>query len=169
MIPFYTGSGAMDAQTLDERWLRNHEASMQRLALKERAIAFLGGKCQKCGYDKCPAAFDFHHYDPREKDFVISSRMAWSEALEAELKKCILLCANCHREAHAGWHPDLIADEDQGWGGDDFERDEELLALDWDDDADTEVQSEPPNSDDRLSDPGGPNPLLHALADALRD
>lgn len=120
----------MDAQTLDERWQRNHDASMKRLALKERAIAFLGGKCQQCGYAKCPAAFDFHHLDPREKDFDISSRMAWTPAMETELKKCVLLCANCHREAHYGLHPDLIIREEEGmdygeelgdWEGEDTE------------------------------------------------
>ena len=106
----------MDAATLDERWHRNHEASMKRLALKERAIAFLGGKCQGCGYSHCPAAFDFHHMDPREKDFDISTRVAWSEALEVELKKCVLLCANCHREAHAGWRSEFLLTEDMAYG-----------------------------------------------------
>ena len=89
---------------------------MRRLALKERAIAFLGGACQKCEYNRCPAAFDFHHLDPREKDFDISSRVAWTPALEDELKKCVLLCANCHREAHAGWHSDLLIQEEEGMG-----------------------------------------------------
>lgn len=119
----------------DERWQRNFEASQKRLALKERAIAFLGGSCCKCGYDKCPAAFDFHHLNPREKDFDISSRVAWSDTLEAELKKCVLLCANCHREAHAGWHSDLI-DDDWGNGGD----------LNWDGE-DTDVTPMSPTAD----------------------
>lgn len=100
------------------------EASQRRLALKERAIAFLGGKCQICGYDKCPAAFDFHHPDPRVKDFVISSKMSW-EAIEPELKKCILLCATCHREVGAGWHPGYVVDEDDDRGGDLNEPDED--------------------------------------------
>lgn len=122
--------GAFDAKTLDERWQRNQEASARRLALKEQAIAHLGGKCQKCGYDACPAAFDFHHLDDREKDFDISSKQSWATLLP-ELDKCILLCANCHREAHAGWHPDLLT-LDEGNAG-------YLHELDWgDDESDTD-------------------------------
>lgn len=72
-----------------------------RRRLKQRAIEYLGGKCQQCGYAKCPLAFDFHHKDPSEKDFTISnySNLCWAK-IEAEIKKCILLCANCHRELH---------------------------------------------------------------------
>jgi hypothetical protein len=51
---------------------------------------------------------DFHHLDPLEKDFSISSRCTSFEAVRAELDKTVLLCANCHREAHDGLHPWLI-------------------------------------------------------------
>lgn len=105
------------ARSLDERWQRNFEASGRRLDLKERAVAYLGGRCNICGYDKCPSAFDFHHIDPTEKDFVISSKTSW-EAIEPELRKCVLLCANCHREVHAGWHPGFLALEERDYGED---------------------------------------------------
>jgi len=45
-----------------------------------------------------------HHLDSSEKDFGISSRgytRSWKRVQE-ELKKCVLLCANCHREVHVG-------------------------------------------------------------------
>jgi len=131
MIFFYTGRGmtfdpgTLDAKTLDERWQRNQEASARRLALKERAIAHLGGKCQQCGYNTCAAAFDFHHLDDNEKEFDISSKQSWA-AIEVELAKCVLLCANCHREAHAGWHPDLLTLEESNAGY--------LHELDWGED-----------------------------------
>ena len=97
---------------LDKKWQRNFEAYQKRTALKERAVAFLGGKCQICGYDKCPAAFDFHHIDARLKDFTVSERAVWSKELEEELRKTALLCATCHREVHAGWHAGFIEDDE---------------------------------------------------------
>lgn len=95
------------AAELDERWARNYNASQKRLWLKERAVAHLGGRCQICGYNKCLASLDFHHRDPKQKDFEISQKLSWS-ALKSELQKVALLCANCHREVHAGLHPQLL-------------------------------------------------------------
>ena len=60
-----------------------------------------GGKCVRCGYDKCSGALEFHHIDPSQKDFTISNDRAKLEESIEESKKCILLCANCHRELHA--------------------------------------------------------------------
>lgn len=74
----------------------------RRLKVKQMAINYKGGKCQKCNYDKCNAALDFHHLDPNEKDFGIGEKgytRSW-EKIKIELDKCILLCANCHREIH---------------------------------------------------------------------
>lgn len=70
---------------------------------RTRMINVMGGCCQICGYNKCANALEYHHLDPKAKDFTISSK--WSRSWEStceELKKCILLCANCHREIHAG-------------------------------------------------------------------
>lgn len=69
--------------------------------LKQQAIEYMGGQCQKCGYNKCPGAMDFHHTNPEEKDFGISKVNGKSfESIKNELDKCILLCSNCHRELH---------------------------------------------------------------------
>ena len=60
-------------------------------------------KCEKCGYDKCPEALDFHHIDPNEKEGQIARMITSSYGLDKvkdEIKKCIVLCANCHREFH---------------------------------------------------------------------
>jgi len=93
--------------SLDERWARRFKASQTRLRLKERAVSQLGGACQSCGYRKSVQALEFHHRDPSEKDFEISSKMSWA-AIEPELQKVVLLCSNCHRETHAGLHPQLL-------------------------------------------------------------
>ena len=59
-----------------------------------------GGKCQRCGYNKCLKALEFHHLNPSQKDFTISNdRFKLKQAVE-ETKKCVILCANCHRELH---------------------------------------------------------------------
>jgi DNA invertase Pin-like site-specific DNA recombinase len=59
--------------------------------------------CLSCGYTKCSQALEFHHRSKTEKKFPISiaANREESEVIE-ELMKCTLLCANCHREVHAG-------------------------------------------------------------------
>lgn len=50
-----------------------------------------------------PVCLDFHHIDPNEKDFTISKHRGKSkENLLKEIKKCVCVCANCHRKIHAG-------------------------------------------------------------------
>jgi len=59
--------------------------------------------CAICGYNKCDAALSFHHTDPKDKKFNISTRtLCLKESrIVNELNKCILLCCRCHREIHA--------------------------------------------------------------------
>lgn len=97
----------------DERWHRNFEASQKRVALKEQAVEHMGGKCLLCPYDN-PIALEFHHTNPREKDFEISSSTSWSRIVE-ELKKCVLVCSNCHKEIHAGYHPEYLVSDEDHW------------------------------------------------------
>lgn len=61
-----------------------------------------GGKCIRCGYDKCMSALEFHHLDPNQKDFTISNDKFKLQEVVKESKKCILICSNCHKEVHAG-------------------------------------------------------------------
>ena len=70
---------------------------------KRVAIEFLGGKCSICGYDKYFGALDFHHIDPKTKEYDWKKYRQMSLAkLKNELIKCILVCSNCHREIHGG-------------------------------------------------------------------
>jgi hypothetical protein len=74
--------------------------SKRRRVVKQKAVELLGNKCCRCGYNKCLRALHFHHIDPSSKDFGIADKgatRAWNK-VEAELSKCILLCANCHAE-----------------------------------------------------------------------
>jgi hypothetical protein len=72
--------------------------------LKQDAINYKGGCCQKCGYNKYNGALEFHHIDPTQKDFTIAhlKLTTFNETIKKELDKCILVCANCHREIHGG-------------------------------------------------------------------
>lgn len=73
-----------------------------RARLKQRLVYIMGDKCCLCGYNKCITALEFHHKNPEEKDFSLASNanIGFEKACE-EIKKCILVCANCHREIHA--------------------------------------------------------------------
>jgi transposase len=78
-----------------EKTFRRHQS------FKKKCVEYKGGKCIKCGYDKCYASLDFHHRDQAEKDFEIS-RVEWYkwEKMKHELDKCDCLCRNCHAELH---------------------------------------------------------------------
>jgi hypothetical protein len=74
-----------------------------RSRAKACLISAFGDSCGTCGYSVCSKALELHHLDEAAKDFTIS---AWLKAsydrLAREAAKCVLLCANCHREVHAG-------------------------------------------------------------------
>ena len=88
-------------------YLANQEETKQRTKeakakLKEEWYAFKSTlKCAHCGFNHV-AAMDFHHEDPKTKlgnvhEFISNGQFA--KAYE-EIKKCIVLCANCHRIHH---------------------------------------------------------------------
>ena len=80
-----------------------HMQKSRGLFKKIQAVKDKGGKCENCGYSKNLAALEFHHTNPSEKNFQIDLRVFSNlsdERLENELSKCVLLCANCHREVH---------------------------------------------------------------------
>jgi hypothetical protein len=78
--------------------------SKRRKHLKYLVVQEAGGKCQICGYKRYTGALEFHHLNNSEKRFELSVRdltKSWTEIIK-EVHKCLLLCANCHREIHAG-------------------------------------------------------------------
>lgn len=81
-----------------------YRVSRYRVNLVEMGIAYKGGSCRHCGYDRYTGALHFHHLDPSQKDFSIrgsGNTFKW-DTIVSELDKCILLCGNCHAEYHAG-------------------------------------------------------------------
>ena len=76
----------------------------RRRELKLRAIACMGGACFGCSKVGPPSLYEFHHWNANEKEFGIGEDgkvRVWAKIV-AELAKCVMLCANCHREVHAG-------------------------------------------------------------------
>lgn len=96
-----------DRNALPENRQRYQEIqNKKRILLKYQLLKAKGGKCSICGYDKNSSALEFHHLDAIEKDFAISSSSTTNfDKLLLEVEKCIILCANCHRELH---HPELM-------------------------------------------------------------
>lgn len=77
----------------------------KKRALKHLLVEYRGGECEKCGYNKCEGALQFHHTDPTQKDFTLSqvnlNDTDFSiDKIKEEVNKCQLLCANCHFEEH---------------------------------------------------------------------
>ena len=73
----------------------------RRIYFKQKCVAYKGGECIKCAYNKDLTALEFHHINSQEKDYDPSKMMnkSW-DVVKNELDKCILLCSNCHREEH---------------------------------------------------------------------
>lgn len=82
----------------------NCSIKTRKVRMRQRALEYAGGKCCRCGYNKCKAALTFHHIDEDTKLFTISGsyNRAWN-SLKIEIDKCILICANCHAEEHYGY------------------------------------------------------------------
>lgn len=80
------------------RQWQNNRRNLRRAWLEEQKAA----GCSRCP-EKFPACLDFHHLDPATKRFMIGPSVLnhTLEDLEAEMAKCIILCANCHRKEHA--------------------------------------------------------------------
>ena len=88
----------------DRREYLKAAVTKRRRILKARAVKTMGGACMLCGYNKHQGVLEFHHIDPLTKSFSVSGggfSRSWTSIL-SELRKCILLCANCHREVGLG-------------------------------------------------------------------
>lgn len=82
-----------------------------RAATREKWKAFMkeaaNDECSECGYGESSWALELHHVDPSLKSFTVSGFItkygftaANQELVREEIKKCVVLCANCHRELH---------------------------------------------------------------------
>ena len=83
-----------------------NNAKAQKTTFRAKWMEFKqSARCVSCGFDH-PAAIDFHHINPSPDDkklFELLRRNNYSAAME-EIKKCVPLCANCHRIHHYDEH-----------------------------------------------------------------
>lgn len=89
-------------EILSRRRDKYPEKKKLRDAMKQTLVNLRGGCCFVCGYKKCLSALEFHHTDPTKKDFTVSHNMKTeiTQDILNEVNKCVILCANCHREVH---------------------------------------------------------------------
>ena len=97
--------------------LYRERAKIRRNVLKQEfrhnMLSFLKNKqCTICG-EQDIRTFELDHINPKEKLFNVSQAVrlgySWS-AVETELKKCRILCANCHRKhtaTQANWYKNI--------------------------------------------------------------
>jgi 5-methylcytosine-specific restriction endonuclease McrA len=78
--------------------------SERRRQVKRQLVEEAGGKCTICGFSEHPSALQFHHIDPKTKEFHLAQygHSRGIDRARAEAKKCVLLCANCHAMVEAG-------------------------------------------------------------------
>lgn len=62
------------------------------------------GKCKRCGWSENPEILQFHHRNKEDKKFGFSAgclgNYSWDKVVLKEIKKCDLLCPNCHLLLH---------------------------------------------------------------------
>jgi len=94
----------------DQHYKDNKQLYINKAAARRKEnILFLNQYKGQRGCIKCPekepCALVFHHLDPLAKESTLTeaARRGWSrQRLLEEIKKCVVMCANCHRKLHAG-------------------------------------------------------------------
>lgn len=84
--------------------LQHYSAQKEKgFTRKKLLVKELGNKCSKCSYSKNYTALEFHHLNSNIKKFTLDMRSLSNRSLKSinsEVKKCILVCSNCHQEIH---------------------------------------------------------------------
>jgi transcription elongation factor Elf1 len=88
-------------------YYRNKENELQRINKRKLRIKKWLQKykadrgCSKCG-EQDPRCLDFHHKrDNKNKGIAELTHSGYSkEKIKKEIRKCTLVCANCHRKIH---------------------------------------------------------------------
>jgi len=109
----HNGRKYEDPKQFKREWNKRNRKSIYKnkckriKRIKSEFILLNNGKCNKCGlkYDYTNGSmFDFHHIIPSEKSFTLNQGTIGNKSLKdlnEEVKKCKLLCSNCHRLEHS--------------------------------------------------------------------
>lgn len=99
----------MENKDYQRKWyLQNQEKQIQKTKEHKKQIRewFVEYKsklsCESCGENHI-ACLDFHHTEPEKKRNIVSRLVQLSgsrKRIMEEIKKCIVLCSNCHRKKH---------------------------------------------------------------------
>jgi hypothetical protein len=96
-IPWNKGN-----KTFDQKGYSRSRSNQIRWGMKKKVIKHMGDKCQICDRKNLPiATYECHHVDPKTKLHSLSQLLTkgWN-VIEEEIKKCILVCKNCHAIIH---------------------------------------------------------------------
>jgi transposase len=84
---------------------RSAAVAKRRRTIKRQLVEEAGGACALCGYSRWIGALQFHHVESHSKEFHLAQG-GYSRSIarsRVEMRKCVLLCANCHSEVEGGF------------------------------------------------------------------
>lgn len=89
-----------------EKKSNSQSVSDYRRNRKLNLIKASGNQCCICSYKRAISALEFHHINPEEKEYGIAAQGTCHNIQRdiAEIRKCVLVCVNCHREIHEGFY-----------------------------------------------------------------
>ena len=97
-----------EKRAYQREWVRRKRAdgTLKQPTRQKKLQIILEAKdkpCAICHQRFDPCCMDFHHINPAEKKYSVSEFHRYGlKYLQAEIDKCAVLCAHCHRKLHAG-------------------------------------------------------------------
>jgi len=103
----FANAGTVNGKNYKRYYCKKCYSVIKALARKRKSDWMIEYKstlqCSECGYDKNPRVLHFHHISNKDKVYNVSDMVCngYSVAnIKREIRKCIVLCANCHHEKH---------------------------------------------------------------------
>jgi hypothetical protein len=78
-----------------KKWAKKHKEKSRKNFIDFKSKLF----CSECGENHI-SCLEFHHKNPKEKEYAVSKLYNSPIKLKKEINKCIVLCSNCHRKLH---------------------------------------------------------------------